>query len=45
VALTGFNDDGLGPRRATVVAGDDEAPAALCEALGIPLQQPAVGTP
>jgi hydroxymethylbilane synthase len=45
VALTGFIDDGLGPRRATVVAGDDEAPAALCEALGVPLQQPAVGTP
>jgi hydroxymethylbilane synthase len=30
VALTGFIDDGLGPRRATVVAADDEAPAALC---------------
>jgi hydroxymethylbilane synthase len=40
LVLTGFVDDDAGPRRATVAVSDAEAPAALCEALGIPLEDP-----
>ncbi len=42
VELTGFVEDGVGRRRARVVSSDTDAPAALCEALGIPLEEPAL---
>lgn len=43
IRLTGFVDDGAGPRRATVAQRDVEVAAALCAALSLPVSTTASG--